>query len=42
MIGSQDVVIAIVIGLILFGSRKLPELARGPGQSLKEFRRLIS
>ena len=31
MIGSQDVIIALVIGLVLFGSKKLPELARGLG-----------
>ena len=31
MIGSQDLIIALVIGLVLFGSKKLPELARGLG-----------
>src|SRR2546427_12148097 len=34
MIGSQDVIIALGIGLVLFGSKKLPELARGRSQSL--------
>ena len=29
MIGSQDVILALVIGLVLVGSMKLPELARG-------------
>ena len=42
MIGSQDVIIALVIGLVLFGSKKLPELARGLGQSLKEFKKATS
>ena len=42
MIGSQDVMIALAIGLILFGSKKLPELARGLGQSLKEFKKATS
>ena len=39
MIGSQDLMIALAIGLILFGGKKLPELARGLGQSLKEFKK---
>jgi len=42
MIGSQDLIIALVIGLVLFGSKKLPELARGLGQSLKEFKKATS
>jgi len=39
MIGNQDLMIALAIGLILFGGKKLPELARGLGQSLKEFKK---
>jgi len=39
MIGTQDIMIALVLGLIFFGSKKLPELARGLGQSMKEFRK---
>jgi sec-independent protein translocase protein TatA len=39
MIGSQDLMIALAIGLLLFGSKKIPELARGLGQSLKEFKK---
>jgi sec-independent protein translocase protein TatA len=42
MIGGQDLMIALAIGLILFGSKKLPELARGLGQSLKEFKKGVS
>ncbi len=42
MLGSQDLMIALAIGLILFGSKKLPELARGLGQSLKEFKKATS
>jgi sec-independent protein translocase protein TatA len=42
MLGSQDLMIALAIGLIFFGSKKLPELARGLGQSLKEFKKATS
>ena len=35
--GGEMVVIAIVI-LLLFGAKKLPELARGLGQGIKEFK----
>jgi sec-independent protein translocase protein TatA len=39
VIGSQDLLIALALGLLLFGAKRLPELARGLGESLKEFKR---
>lgn len=39
MIGTQEIVIILLIVLILFGGKKLPELARGLGHSIKEFRK---
>ena len=39
MIGSQDIMIALALGMIFFGAKKLPELARGLGESLKEFKK---
>jgi sec-independent protein translocase protein TatA len=39
MLCSHDLLIALAIGLFMFGSKKLPELARGLGESLKEFRK---
>jgi sec-independent protein translocase protein TatA len=36
---GPDVLVIFFIVLLLFGAKKLPELARGLGQSLNEFRR---
>ena len=41
-IGSTEILIIAVIVLILFGGKKLPEMARGLGESLKEFRNAFS
>ena len=35
----QDWTIILLIVLLLFGAKKLPELARGVGKSLGEFKR---
>jgi sec-independent protein translocase protein TatA len=37
MIGTQEVVIILVIVLLLFGGRKIPELMRGLGKGVREF-----
>ena len=34
---GPDLIILLVIVLVLFGAKRLPELARGLGQSVKEF-----
>jgi sec-independent protein translocase protein TatA len=39
MIGSQDVIIGVVLVVILFGAKRLPELASSLGKSMKEFRK---
>lgn len=36
--GQEMVIIALVI-LLLFGSKKIPEMARGLGKGLREFRK---
>ena len=39
MLGGWEVVLIFAVILILFGARKLPELARGLGQGIKEFKK---
>jgi sec-independent protein translocase protein TatA len=41
-IGWIELILLFLIVLILFGSRKLPELARGLGEAVREFRRAMS
>ena len=38
-IGGQELILILLIILVLFGARKLPELARGMGQAIKEFQK---
>ena len=38
-LGGPDLLVILVIILVLFGAKKLPELARGLGQAIKEFQK---
>ena len=38
-IGVQELVVILVIALLVFGPKRLPELARSLGRGLNEFRR---
>ena len=40
-IGGTELIIVLAIVLLLFGARKLPDLARSLGASAKEFRKGI-
>ena len=39
MLGGQELLIILAVILLLFGGSKLPSLARGLGQSIKEFKK---
>jgi TatA/E family protein of Tat protein translocase len=41
MIGTQDLLIALTIGVFFFGAKKLPELSRSLGRALSEFKKGI-
>ncbi|HET7339917.1 MAG TPA: twin-arginine translocase TatA/TatE family subunit [Methylomirabilota bacterium] len=41
-LGSQELMIILVIALVLFGGQKLPELARSLGKSMNEFKKGIA
>src|SRR2546426_7035932 len=40
-LGSQELLVILVIVLILFGANRLPQLARSLGSSMKEFKKGI-
>lgn len=38
-LAGPDMIVILLIVLVLFGAKKLPELARGMGQAMKEFQK---
>jgi len=38
-IGVWQIVVIVLLVLLLFGGRKIPELMRGVGQGMKEFKK---
>lgn len=41
-IGTTEIVVVSLVLLMLFGGKKLPQLAKGVGDSIKEFRKAVS
>ena len=39
MIGGPQIILIITVVLLLFGGRKIPELMRGLGSGIKEFKK---
>ena len=37
--GTTELIIILVIVMVLFGAKKLPELAKGLGQGINEFKK---
>ncbi len=42
MIGTYDLVMGLVLVTVLFGAKRLPELAKSLGTSMKEFKKGIN
>ena len=39
MLGGWEIVLILAVVLLLFGARRLPELAKGLGQGIREFKK---
>ena len=39
MLGTTEVVVIVLVVLVLFGAKKIPEFARGLGKGVKEFKK---
>jgi sec-independent protein translocase protein TatA len=41
-IGAGELLIIVLVVLILFGSKKIPELAQGIGKGMREFKKALN
>ncbi len=41
-LGSTEIVLILFVVLLLFGGKKIPELAKGLGSGIKNFKKAIS
>jgi sec-independent protein translocase protein TatA len=41
-LGTQELIIILGIALFIFGAKKLPEIGKGLGKSIREFKSSIS
>ena len=41
-LGGTEIIIILVIGLVLFGAKRLPELGKGLGTGIREFKKGVS
>lgn len=42
MIGGQEIIIILLIVLVLFGGKKIPELMRGLGKGVREYKKAMN
>lgn len=40
-LGSGELIIIVLVLLLLFGAKKIPELAQGLGKGMKEFKKSL-
>ncbi len=41
-IGGQEIIVILLIVLVLFGGRKIPELMRGLGKGVREYKKVVN
>ena len=41
-VGYQEIILLVVLLLVLFGGKKIPELMRGLGRGVKEFKDAVN
>jgi len=41
-LGAPELIIILVVVMLLFGAKRLPDLARGMGKSIREFKKASS
>ena len=39
--GNQEILLCVIVGLLLFGGKKIPELAKGLGAGIRNFKDAI-
>ena len=39
VLGGTEIMVVVIVALVLFGARKIPEFAKGLGQGIKEFKK---
>lgn len=42
IIGGQEIILILIVVLILFGGKKIPELMRGLGKGVKEYKKAVN
>jgi sec-independent protein translocase protein TatA len=42
MIGGQEIIFILLVLLLLFGGKKIPELMRGLGKGVKEYKKAVN
>lgn len=40
-LGAPEIILIFLVVLVLFGAKKIPELAQGLGKGIKEFRKAM-
>ena len=42
MIGTSEIIVILFVALLLFGPKRIPEIARGLGKGMNEFKKATS